>query len=87
MRLFAGLEGSDYQDVLRAVGALLDEQHCRDVRIWEHEDGVIVQARLIEEGDAALYQTYLLTDEDIRGLLTKAYRRRGTSPLSRLRSS
>lgn len=87
MRLFAGLESSDYQDILRAVGALLDEQRCRDIRIWEHEDGVIVQARLIEEGDAALYQTYLLTDEDIRFLLSKAYRRRGTSPLGLMRSS
>jgi hypothetical protein len=81
MKLFAGLEKSDYQDVFRAVGALLDGQHCRDVRLWEHEDGIILQARLVEEGDGAAYQTYLLTDDDIRDLLTNAYRRRGPSPL------
>jgi hypothetical protein len=81
MKLFSGLEQSDYQDVFRAVGALLDEQHCRDVRLWEHEDGVILQARLVEEGDGATYQTYLLTDDDIRDLLTNAYRRRGPSLL------
>jgi hypothetical protein len=76
MKLFAGLEKSDYQDIFRAVGALLDEQRCRDVRLWEHEDGIIVQARLIDQGDAATYQTYLLTDDDIRDLLTNANRRR-----------
>jgi hypothetical protein len=81
MKLFAGLEKSDYQDVFRAVGALLDEQHCRDVRLWEHEDGIILQARLVDEGDGATYQTYLLTDDDIRDLLTNAYRRRDPSPL------
>jgi hypothetical protein len=86
MKLFAGLEKSDYQDIFRAVGALLDEQRCRDVRLWEHEDGIIVQARLIDQGDAATYQTYLLTDDDIRDSLTNAYRRREPSPLaSRLR--
>jgi hypothetical protein len=86
MKLFAGLAKSDYQDVFRAVGALLDEQHCRDVRLWEHEDGIILQARLVDEGDGATYQTYLLTDDDIRDLLTNAYRRRDPSPpISRLR--
>jgi hypothetical protein len=82
VKLFAGLEKSDYQDVFRAVGALLDEQRCRDVRLWEHEDGIILQARLVDEGDGATYQTYLLTDDEIRDLLAKAYRRREPSPLN-----
>jgi hypothetical protein len=81
MKLFAGLERTDYQDIFRAVGALLDEQRCRDVRVWEHEDGIILQARLLEEGDGAMYKTYLLTDDDIRELLTNAYHRRVPSPL------
>jgi hypothetical protein len=82
MKLFSGLKKSDYQDVFRAVGALLDQQGCRDVRLWEHEDGIILQARLVDEGDAATYQTYLLTDDDIRDLLTNAYRRRDPLPLA-----
>jgi hypothetical protein len=82
MKLFSGLEKSDYQDVFRSVGALLDQQRCRDVRLWEHEDGIILQARLVDEGDAATYQTYLLTDDDIRDLLTNAYRRRDPLPLA-----
>ena len=79
MKLFSGLEKTDYQDVFRAVGVLLDEQGCRDVRLWEHEDGIILQARLIAEGDGAAYQTFLLTDDDIRDLLARAYRRRESS--------
>ena len=77
MRLFAGLEQSDYQDLLRAVGALLDEQRLRDVRLWEHADGLVVQGRPEAGGTLTGYQTYLLTDEDLRGLLNEAYRRRG----------
>jgi hypothetical protein len=73
------LEKPDYQDVFRVVGMLLDEQGCRDVRLWEHEDGIILQARLVADGDGATYQTYLLTDDDIRDLLAKAYRRRESS--------
>jgi hypothetical protein len=86
MKLFAGLERTDYQDIFRAVGALLDEQRCRDVPVWEHEDGIILQACLVEEGDGAMYKTYFLTDDDIRELLTNAYHRRVPSPvISKLR--
>jgi hypothetical protein len=75
MNLFAGLSTTDYQDVLRAVGALLDEQHLRDVRLWEHEEGLVIQGRADDE-TGGRYQTFLLTDEDIRNLLVKAYSRR-----------
>lgn len=75
MKLFAGLDRTDYQDLLRAVGALLDEQGYRDVRLWEHEDGLVVQGRA-RAGDGH-YQTHLLTDDDLRDLLHRMYRRRG----------
>jgi hypothetical protein len=74
MKLFAGLGRTDYQDLLRAVGAWIDEQGLVEVRLWEHAEGVIVQGR---RGPDAAYQTVLLTDEDLRSLLAEAYRRRG----------
>jgi hypothetical protein len=75
MKLFAGLDRTDYQDLLRAIGELLDKEGLRDVRLWEHENGLIVQGRSIAgEGE---YRTHLLTDEDLRALLGKAYGRRG----------
>jgi len=77
MKLFAGLGTSDYQDVLRAIGALLDDQRYRDVRIWEHEDGLILQGRQEDGGSISGYQTFLLSDDDLREMLGEAYQRRG----------
>lgn len=77
MRIFAGLPQTDYQDTLRAIGALLDDQGYHDLRLWEREDGLILQARVRAEGNAGHFQTYLLTDDDLRQLLTQAYGRRG----------
>jgi hypothetical protein len=75
MKLFSGLATTDYQDILRAVGALLDQQRLRDVRIWEHEAGIIVQGRQLDD-DTARYESVLLSDDDLRLLLEDAYRRR-----------
>lgn len=75
MKLFSGLATTDYQDILRAIGLLLDQQRLRDVRIWEHEAGIIVQGR--QQGDeSAHYESILLSDEDLQALLEDAYRRR-----------
>lgn len=76
MKLFAGLDRTDYQDLLRALGAWIDDRGWRDLRMWEHTDGIVVQGRTsIESG----YETVLLTDEDLRAILADAYRRRGTA--------
>ena len=77
MRIFAGLDQTDYQDTLRAIGSLMDAHGYHDLRLWEREDGLIVQVRARDEGSAGLYQTFLLTDDDIRQLLNEAYLRRG----------
>jgi hypothetical protein len=76
MKLFAGLSSTDYQDILRAIGAFIDEHNLRDIRIWEHEDGLIVQARGRDDSEGNPYQTYLLIDDDLRQMLHKAYERR-----------
>ena len=85
MKLFAGLSSTDYQDVLRAIGAFVDGNALRDIRIWEHEDGLILQARGQDDGEGSSYQTYLLTDEDLQALLHQAYERRNL-PLPQRRS-
>jgi len=76
MKLFVGLPRTDYQDLLRAVGALLDAQGLYDVRFWEHEEGIVLQGRRHPAGEDA-YATILLTDDDLSALLTDVYRRRG----------
>ena len=84
MKLFRGLERTDYQDVLRCIGLLLDERQYRNFRLVEHEDGIVVQVQPTVDGQTeSHYQTFLLTDDDIKALLHKAYRRRiaTTGPL------
>lgn len=78
MKLFAGLSTTDYQDVLRALGGVVDAQQLRDIRIWEHEDGMVLQGRRHGDPESSSYLTFLLTDDDLREVLTGAYQRRGT---------
>ena len=42
MKLFRGLETTDYEDILRAVGQMLDECGYRNFRLVEHDEGVLV---------------------------------------------
>lgn len=77
MKLFEGLSRTDYQDVLRAIGALLDERQLRDIRIWEHEHGIIIQGRHAHGAISNTYETILLTDDDLQEILRLAYQRRG----------
>ena len=43
MKLFAGLSRTDYEDVLRAVGALIDERSWSNISLMEVDEGLIVQ--------------------------------------------
>ncbi len=78
MKLFAGLSTTDYQDVLRALGSVIDAQQLRDIRIWEHGDGMVLQGRRHGDIELGAYLTFLLTDDDLREVLTGAYQRRGS---------
>lgn len=76
MRLFAGLDHTDYQDVLRAVGRRLDMAGSRDLRLVERETGLTMQYR--PTGDLARgFQTLRLSDEELVTLLRQAYQLRG----------
>ena len=82
MPLFAGLERSEYQDVLRAVGRLMDAEGFRNFRLVEQEDGLILQVSR-SSGAGRDFETYLLTAEDIEALLRDAYNLRGATPSGR----
>ncbi len=43
MKLFDGISRTDYQDLFRAIGLMLDQRNLRDVRILEHADGLVIQ--------------------------------------------
>lgn len=76
MRLFAGLDHTDYQDVLRALGRHLDTAGSRDIRLIEQETGLTVQYR--PAADLARgFQTLRVSDEELVALLRRAYQSRG----------
>ncbi len=86
MKLFAGLGATDYQDILRAIGLFLDQQRLRDIRLWEHEEGIIVQGRSLDD-ETATYQSILLSDADLQALLHDAYNRRNRPATGPFRSA
>jgi hypothetical protein len=82
MKLFRGMKRSDYQDVLRALGYFIDDRGYTDVRIVETDDGVVLQGRVAERreiGDAS-FDTFLITDEDVKVMVRDAFLRRGQKP-------
>jgi len=78
MRLFLGLDHSDYQDLFRAIGLYCDEHRYTSVRLFETEEGIVVQGvPRREDGTLApAHEAYLFTEEDLRALLHAAYQRR-----------
>ena len=72
MALFAGLPRTDYQDLLRAVGRLIDHRGGREVRLVEQAAGLVVQWRRGDPG-AGPRETYLLSEDDLLALLRHAY--------------
>lgn len=82
MKLFRGMNRSDYQDVMRALGYFIDDHGYCDVRIIETNDGVVLQGRVADRREIgeSSYDTFLITDEDIKVMVRDAFRRRGQTP-------
>jgi hypothetical protein len=78
MKLFVGLERTDYQDVLRALGLYLDDNRYTNVRIFETEEGLVVQGvRTLEDGTRSpTHESYLFNEQDLQNILEAAYERR-----------
>ncbi len=87
MKLFDGMGKTDYQDVLRAVGRLVDEYGYRDIRMFETEDGLILQGRRLTgkiDAPAGAYETTFFTDQDVETILSESYRLRKPSASGKL---
>ena len=80
MALFKGLSQTDYQEVLRVIGRLLDAEGLCDLRLVEHEDGMTIQARHAADLRRG-FETRRLADEALIALLRDAYARVGTGSL------
>ena len=84
MKLFAGLSRTDYEDVFRAVGALIDERGWSNISLSEVDEGVILQV-LVKPTSREVtprLETYLLTDADLERILRDAILRRKKKQLA-----
>jgi hypothetical protein len=80
MKLFEGMGKTDYQDVLRAIGRLIDEYGYRDIRLIETGDGLILQgcqrSTSSDPAGSGGYVTTFFTDQDVQTILAESYRLR-----------
>ncbi|MFN8540731.1 MAG: hypothetical protein U0232_25040 [Thermomicrobiales bacterium] len=85
MKIFAGLSRTDYEDVFRAVGALIDERGWSNVSLMEVDEGLVVQVmvKADQRETKPRLETYLLTDTDLERVLREAVMRRRKKELER----
>jgi hypothetical protein len=76
MRFFDGLARTDYQDLLRALGAECDRAGVRDLRLIETADGLLLQCRIAGQLSSG-FQVVHYDDDALMELLQDAYTRRG----------
>ena len=86
MRIYEGSPRQDFEEVLRSIGAFLDQRGMKDVLLVEAPDGFIVQGLVISGGDTGTWsetvghqvkETLTFLDEDIARFIDEAIARRG----------
>jgi hypothetical protein len=85
MRIYDGSPRQDFEEVLRSIGAFLDQRGMRDVLLLEAPDGFIVQGLVVEGGSGTwsesvgrqAKETLTFLDDDIARFMDEAMARRG----------
>jgi hypothetical protein len=90
VRIYEGAPRQNYEDILRSVGAILDQRGMREVTVAETDDGFMVQGLAVEPGEDKSWgdpsarqtkETFYLRDDDIARLMDEAVaRRQGRAP-------
>ena len=84
MRVYEGSPRQDYEEVLRSIGAYLDQRGMREVLLAEAPDGFIVQGLIVSDASGARSETFgqqsketlTFLDEDISRFMEEALARR-----------
>jgi len=92
MRIYEGSPRQDFEEVLRSIGAFLDQRGMREVLVLEAPDGFIVQGLVISGAAASSAwsesmgqenkETLTFLDDDIARFMEEAIARRGHEPPS-----
>lgn len=86
MRIYEGSPRQDFEEVLRSIGAFLDQRAMRDVLLLEAPDGFIVQGLVTSGGSTGTWseaigqetkETLTFLDDDIARFMEEALARRG----------
>ncbi len=85
MRIYEGSPRQDFEEVLRSIGAYLDEKGMKEVLVAETDTGFMVQGLIVQGtssawGDSmgqAAKETLTLLDDDIAKFMDDSLARRG----------
>ena len=86
MRVYEGSPRQDFQEVLRSIGAFIDERGMRQILLAEAPDGFIVQGIVAlggpdrpgsEPTSQVVKETLTFLDEDVARFMEEATSRRG----------
>jgi hypothetical protein len=86
MRIYEGAPRQNYEEVLRSIGAMLDQRGMREVTLAETDDGFLVQGLALVAGEnrpwndptaQLLKETYYLREDDIGRFMEEGFARRG----------
>jgi hypothetical protein len=89
MRIYEGSPRQDWEEVLRSVGAYLDQRGMRDLVFLETESGFIIQGTAVSDtqgsswGDAigkATHETFTLKDDEVGEFMDTSLAQRGQEP-------
>ena len=89
MRIYEGSPRQDWEEVLRSVGAHMDDRGMRSLVFLESDTGLIVQGTSVSTGGGSAWNesmgkaernTLMLDDDQVGGFMDDALARRGQSP-------
>ena len=89
MRIYEGSPRQDYEEVLRSIGAFVDQRGLQEILLAEAPDGFIIQGIIGQTQDGSAWadpaltitkETYTFLDEDIARFLEDSIARRRDPP-------
>ena len=91
MRIYEGSPRQNYEEVLRSIGAFLDQRGMREILLVEAPDGFVVQGLVVSTASAGAWseqighqtkETFTFLDDDIARFLEEGHARRDNVPLA-----
>ena len=85
MRIYDGSPRQNYEEVLRSVGAFLDQRGMKEVLLVEAPDGFVVQGMVVETASSGVWsehlgqqtkETFTFLDDDIARFMEEGHSRR-----------